>query len=408
MEEFGGHVAAHSVRHTLPAQPTPLIGREGELDAAKARLLQAEVRLLTLTGPGGTGKTRLALVVAGELVDEFDDGVAFIDLSTLHDPALVASSILQALDVPELGGETLLKALVRALHSRHRLLVLDNFEQLLPAAPLLAELLAGCPKLKLLVTSRAALKLRWEHLFPVPPLAVPDPARLPDLETLRGVPSVALFVRRAGEVQPEFSLTAENASTIANICHRLDGLPLALELAAPRLKLFSPPELLGRLERRLDLLTGHAFPVPTRQQTMRAEINWSYGLLTADAQTSFCRLGVFVGGFSAEAASAVCGEGATEAEVLAGLETLVDQSLLRVERVGGETRFRLLETVREFSLDRLGNTRRKRHGLSGDMVSTTSLPCGVGVRDSWVRDKLKRSSRSATTWQTSGALGGGR
>jgi len=352
--------------YTLPAQPTSLIGREGEFEAVRAKALQAEVRLLTLTGPGGTGKTRLALAVASGLVDEFGEGVAFVDLSALHEPALVASTLLQALGVPEAAGETPLEALLRALHGHHHLLVLDNFEQLLPAAPLLAELLANCTKLKLLVTSRAALKLRWEHLFPVPPLAVPDPPRLPDVETLRDVPAVALFLRRARAVQPDFALTAENAPAVAGICHRLDGLPLALELAAPRLKLFGPQELLGRLEQRLDLLTAHASDVPTRQRTLHTEMDWSYGLLTEAEKRLFRRLGVFVGGFSAEAAEEICGDVGTD--VLRGLEALVDQSLLRVEGAEGKTRFRMLETIREFARQKLTEQgeesaqTKRRHG----------------------------------------------
>jgi predicted ATPase/DNA-binding SARP family transcriptional activator len=361
--------------NNLPVQPTSLIGRERELATLQQMLGRAEVRLVTLTGPGGTGKTRLALQVAADLLDEFGDGIFFVDLAPIRDPGLVASAVAQTLGVRETEGQSLVESLKSHLREKQLLLVLDNFEQVLEAAPTVAELLKAAPRLKVLVTSRAVLRLQGEQEFPVPPLARPDPRRLPPVEALSQYAAVALFIQRAVSVRPQFTVTDENAPAVAEICHRLDGLPLAIELAAARLKLFSPEALLSRLERRLTLLTGGARDLPARQQTLRGTIAWSYDLLTVAEQALFRRLSVFVGGCTLEAAEGIGDvEGDLELSVLDGVASLVDQSVLKqVEGEaaggGGEPRFVMLETIREFGLEQLeasgeAEAIRRRHAHS--------------------------------------------
>jgi predicted ATPase len=266
---------------------------------------------LTLTGPGGVGKTRLALAVAGALIDAYPDGGVFVDLAPVRDPRLVPATIARALDLRESGGRSARELLLDHLRERQVLLVLDNFEHLLGAAPLLAQLLEGCPQLALLLTSRAALRLRSEHRCSVPPLAVPTdhPAsdEVPVLQVLAASPAVRLFVERAVAARPDFAVTNESAPAVAEVCARLDGIPLALELAAARIRLLTPEAMLGRLKRRLPLLTGGARDLPARQQTLRDAIDWSYQLLAPDEQRLFRCLGVFAGGAALEAVEAVCG-----------------------------------------------------------------------------------------------------
>lgn len=342
--------------NNLLVPPNPLIGREQELVAIRVALADPGVRLLTLSGPGGVGKTRLALQVALDLLGEFRDGVCFVTLATISDPALLGSTIAQALELAEVGGQPIDDLLKSYLRDKQMLLVLDNFEQVAAAAPLIASLLANAPQLKALVTSRVVLHLSGEHELPVPPLALPNVQSLPPVEMLSQYASVSLFVARARAVRSGFMLTPSNAAAVAEICARLDGLPLAIELAAAWIKLLTPQELLAKLEQRLSLLTGGARDLPARQQTLRSTIAWSYNLLDAPAQALFRRLGVFIAGCTLDAVETICAEPlaapADQQSVLPALLSLIDQSLLRQEeQPDGSVRFVMLETLREFALE---------------------------------------------------------
>jgi predicted ATPase len=384
----------------LPLPPTRLIGREDEVVALSGLLAQEDGRLVTLSGPGGTGKTRLAQEVAAVTRDRYHDGVCFVDLSSLTEPALVMPTIAAALGVRELIGESLREAVGRYLRDRRLLLVLDNCEQVLGAAPEVAALMAACQHLRILATSREPLRIRAEREIAVEPLSIPNPGRLPPPAELAQVPAVALFVERAQATSAGFTLTADNAAAVAAICQRLDGLPLAIELAAARIKALPPAALVARLEKRLPFLIGGGRDLPARQRTMQDAIGWSYDLLTPEDQVLFRRLAVFAGGFTLDAAEAVARDD-PKSDVVNGVSSLVEQSLLRqTAGFDGEPRYLMLETVREFGLEQLtrvgelGDT-RERHathflGLSDKMGHIFwSLSSGDLIRLAPERDNVR-------------------
>jgi predicted ATPase len=339
----------------LPAELTSFVGRHSEVN--EARRILATTRLLTLTGPGGTGKTRLAIRVAAGLGSTFADGVFFVDLSSLNDPALVGSTVARSLGLSEQGQRPIIDMLKEHLELRHVLLVLDNFEHLLPAGEVVQELLAAAPRLKALVTSRSTLNLYGEQEFAVPPLALPDPSAPANLARLSQYEAVALFIERARAANPAFSITDESAPAVAEICVRLDGLPLAIELAASRIRMLGPAEILARLQQHLPVLATGATNVPARQRTLRAAIEWSFQLLKPAEQTLFARLSIFAGGCTLEAGEAVCNpRGELGLETIDGIAALVDQSLVQQTADGGESRFGMLETIREYGRDRLAVT----------------------------------------------------
>jgi predicted ATPase/class 3 adenylate cyclase len=341
-------------RNNLPLQPTPLVGREKEVSEV-CDLLGGETRLLTLTGPGGTGKTRLALQAAADLLDDFYDGAFLVPLATLSEAELFLPTVAETVGVRESGEQPLDENLKNYLSERRMLLVLDNFEQVLGAAPTVTELLAVAPGLKVLATSRAPLGLYGEHEYAVPPLSVPDVKHLPDLKTLSQYEAVRLFIERAKSAKADFEVTDESAPAVAEICVRLDGLPLAIELAAARIKMLPPKAMLQRLSSRLKLLTGGARDLPERQRTLRGTIEWSFALLEQGEQLLFGRLAVFSGGRTLEAMEAICdAEGDLPVDAFEGVSSLLDKSLLRQEEgPGGEPRFVMLETVHEFAREKL-------------------------------------------------------
>lgn len=347
--------------HNLPVQATPFIAREHETKSIREKLLKPTLRLLTLTGPGGTGKTRLSLQVAADVLDEFPDGVFFVPLASIQEAELVISVVAQALNIREAGETPLMETLQEHVRDKQMLLVLDNFEQVMSAAPLVNHLLSMAPKLKMLITSREILRVYGEHHHPVTPLAVPNLKHLPSLDRLTQFEAVRLFIQQAQAVKPDFEVTTTNAPAVAEICHRLDGLPLAIELAASRVRLLSPENLLSRLESRLRLLTGGARDLPGRQQTLRGTIAWSYDLLSADEKSLFAQLAVFINGFTLEDAEAVCDMD----NLMDGVEALADKSLLKQE-TEDEPRFFMLETIHEYATELLAKTDaytalRRRH-----------------------------------------------
>ncbi len=344
---------AQTRKYRLPMPLTPLLGRSHEQAQLVAQLRRSEVRLLTLTGPGGVGKTRLALAAAHDLLSDFIDGVCFVPLAAISDPSFVLPAVAQALGLREMDPHAYLEELQVALGSQSLLLLLDNFEQVQAAAPPLADLLSACPRVKLLVTSRAPLRLRGEHELAVSPLTVPDLAHLPACESLPLYAACALFVERAQAIKPEFQVTEATVRSIAEICIRLDGLPLAIELAASRIRLLSPQALLARLSHRLDVLTGGTRDTPARQQTMRATIAWSYRLLTQQEQRIFRHLSIFVGGCTLDAIEALAHIAGFAADtVLDDVNALLENHLVQqIEQPDGESRIMLLETIREYGLE---------------------------------------------------------
>jgi predicted ATPase/DNA-binding CsgD family transcriptional regulator len=372
-----------------PAPLAPFVGREREREVVCALLRHPDVRLLTLTGPGGVGKTRLALRVAADLTPEFPGGTSWVALAPITDPAFVPSATAHALGVPVTGDREPVDALTACLADRAYLLVLDNFEQVLGAASDVARLLAACPRLKVLVTSREVLHLYGEQAYLVPPLALPDLVRLPPLDELARNDAVRLFVERAHAADPAFALTDENAAAVSAICTRLDGLPLAIELAATRVALFPPAALLVRLERRLPLLTGGARDLPARLQTMRDAIAWSYDLLGPPEQALFRRLAVFVGGFDLDAAESVAGAAERPGLcVLEGIASLASKSLIRPLDDGETPRFGMLETIREYGLERLAACTEESAVRSAHLAHFLAL--ALQAQDAWFTGDQRR------------------
>jgi len=397
--------------NNLPAQATPFIGREKEVDAVRRLMLRPDVRLLTLTGPGGTGKTRLGLQAAADLLDQFEDGVFFVPLAPIGDPGLVVPTVAKTLGVREAGEQTLLEGVKAHLRDQEMLLLLDNFEQVTAAAPAVSDLLASTRRLKVLVTSRAVLHVYGEHDFAVPPLTLPDRKHLPPVERLTQYEAVRLFIERAQALKADFAVTNENAPALAEICHRLDGLPLAIELAAARISLLSPQAILARLEYRLPMLTGGSRDLPARQRALRNTIDWSYDLLDEAEKTLFARVAVFVGSFSVEAAETVIShDGPPPAvSVLDGLTSLVDKSLLRYaaeHEAAGEPRLTMLETIREYALERLSagegvEPMRRRHAGHYVALAEKAEPELTGAQQREWLDCLEAEHdnlRAALSW----------
>src|SRR5215218_6173572 len=342
-------------RNNLPLQPTPLVGREKEVSEVCDLLGGDETSLLTLTGPGGIGKTRVALQAAADLLDEFPDGTFFAQLATLTEAELFLPAVAETLGVKETAEQPLDESLKDYLHERRMLLVLDNFEQVLEAAPTVTGLLAVAPGLKVLATSRTPLRLYGEKAYAVPPLSVPDVRHLPDLKALSQYEAVRLFIERAKSAKVDFEVTDESAPAVAEICVRLDGLPLAIELAAARITMLPPKAMLQRLSSRLKLLTGGARDLPVRQRTLRGAIEWSHTLLGDGEKTLFARMAVFSGGRTLEAVEAVCDAlDDLPVDAFEGVSSLLDKNLLRQEEgPEGEPRFVMLETIHEYAREKL-------------------------------------------------------
>ena len=396
--------------HNLPAQATPLVGREAELRAVRDLVLRQDTRLVTLTGPGGIGKTRIALQVAAEVIDVFRDGVFFVNLTTVREPERLSAAILQAVDVTPESGELADEALRKWLTRREILLLLDNFEQIVEAAPRVADLLREAPRLNLLITSQAALKIRGEHGFPVGTLALPDDTDV-DVGVLEANEAVALFVDRAQSIRPDFRLDEQNAEAVAAIVRELDGLPLAIELAASRIQLFTPQALLRRLEQSFDILSSRARDVPDRHRTLRNAIAWSYELLEDDEKALFRRQAVFDGGFALDSAEEICSPPDDPLDVLDGLSSLIDKSLLAQRPTPtGEPRFERLRTVLAFAVECLETSGeadrwRRRHAEHfAELADRVDEAVGA-MRDA--KDRLDRIAleidnfRAALKWAVS-------
>ncbi len=416
----------------LPAQSTSLVGRDQEVAALRDRLLADSVRLLTLTGPAGTGKTRLALAVAAATGAAFPDGRWLVDLTPVGAASGVLPAAVRTLGL-QVGGEpSAEESLRRFLREKRLLLVLDNLEHVLGAAPAVAALLDDCPGVAVLATSREPLRVRWERLYPVPPLGLPaapaaaaSPAGPPATAGAAGgeaavaavleSPAVELFVQRARDVRPDFRLDAENAAAVAEVCRRLDGLPLAIELAAARSRALPPQAIQARLEHRLDLLVGGRRDEPARHQTARAALAWSHDLLSPAEQTLFRRLAVFVSGCTPDAAAAVCDPaGDLPLGVLDGLESLLAKSLLRQEEVAGEPRFGMLETVREYALEALEGsgeldaTRRHHAACYAELAAAAASGLRGPAQLDWLSrlDREHGNLRAALLWLTQQGAGG--
>ncbi len=393
--------------NNLPLQLTSFLGRRREVQQVLGLL--ADHRLVTLTGPGGTGKTRLALQVAAEAAELFADGVYFVALEPISNPDLFVPTMAQALAMPDPGSASL-QRLAEHLGNRAYLLVLDNFEQVDAAAPQVGDLLALAPRTAVLATSRSPLRVYGEREYPVPPLEVPDPRHLPDLERFTQFESVALFTERAVAVRPDFAVDNDNAPAVAEICVRLDGLPLAIELAAARVRVLSPQAILDRLNDRFALLSSGARDLPERQQTLRGAIAWSHDLLEESDRRAFARLSVFAGGASLEQIEEVCFEPDERAQALDVVASLVDKSLLREESMSDEPRFRMLESIRQFAAEQLAaggeaETLRERHAAA--IVAFTERAAaevlGADSRDWLDRYELERDNiRAAMRWALDG------
>ncbi|MFN2520180.1 MAG: AAA family ATPase [Candidatus Limnocylindria bacterium] len=389
--------------NNLPAQLTTFVGREREM-ARLAELLRTR-RLVTLTGPGGTGKSRLAFQAAADASTDFPDGVFFVPLSAVTEPALVPSAIIASLRLSATGERPLLEILADHLAERSTLLVLDNFEHLTPAATVVTDVLARCSRVKALVTSRAPLMVSGEQEFPVPPLDVPDEGAPRSPEAVCRYEAVRLFVERAVAARPDFAITTENASAVTEICVRLDGLPLAIELAAARVRVLSPKAMLPRLERGLALLADGARDLPARQRTLRGTIAWSYEMLGDDAKRLFATFSVFSGGASLPQAEAVCGAPGGE-EVFDGLARLASVSLLRQREAEGEPRFVMLQTIREFAGEQLRSSggydaARRRHAEAFRDLAETAAADVLGPRERELLDEFEREHdnlRAALSW----------
>jgi predicted ATPase/DNA-binding CsgD family transcriptional regulator len=406
MEDVAVSRRFNTAAHNLPLQVNRFIGRERELTAVSGLLMTS--RLLTLTGAGGSGKTRLALQVATNLLEEFEHGVWWVELAALSDPLLVPQAVASALGTPERAGYTVTEALSDALRPKHLLLVLDNCEHLLAAcAQLIDALLRTCSQLRVLVTSREALTISGETIWLVLPLRVPDTYQPPPIEGLLTYEAVQLFVERARSVLASFTLTPENAPAVVQVCRRLDGMPLAIELAAARIRALSVQQIVARLDDAYRLLTGGSRSALPRQQTLRAAMDWSYDLLSAHEQAAFRRLSVFAGSFSLEAAEAICAGAPGEAyDVLDALASLIDKSLVLMEQRSGEARYRLLETIRQYGQDKLREfaeaaTVRRNHRDWYARLAEQAEPETLEARQQSVFDRLEAEHdnlRAALGW----------